>query len=491
MRGFLMLCLLWPPAQAADLSAKLDQLISHSPPVAGAFVGVQVVRLSDGQVLYAHNANRLFVPASNMKLFTTSLALQRLGPDYRLKTQIVADRPIDSNGTLAGDLRLVGGGDPSLSGRDYPYREHASPIAAYSFQAVEELADQLTSRGLQRVDGDVVGDDRRYVWEPHPSVWSSGSATEEYGAPVSALILDDNSFALTLRPATRRGDLAQIWVSPPLEYFAIDNRVLTVEGGERNVEIERDAAGRELQVWGELPRTDPGITQLLAVEDPALWAAGALRDALLRRGVSIHGDAAVSHRFQDDSAGSVPAKATGVVLAERASPPLRELLKVVDKVSQNLHAEVLLREVAVAAGRPGSREAGLREMAGFLEGLHISRADYQFTDGSGLSRSTLVSPNAITKLLVSMYKTSGRELWVDLLPVGGQDGTLGSRFTGHPESYAIRAKTGTLDHVRALAGYAESPLYGPVAFSFVVNNFEEPAPEVNQMLDELALALLH
>jgi serine-type D-Ala-D-Ala carboxypeptidase/endopeptidase (penicillin-binding protein 4) len=180
-----------------------------------------------------------------------------------------------------------------------------------------------------------------------------------------------------------------------------------------------------------------------------------------------------------------------VLFAERTSPPLLELLQVVDKVSQNLHAEVLLREIAVAAGRPGSRPAGLGEMAEFLAGAGIPKSDYQFTDGSGLSRSTLVTPAAVSRLLAYMYQSGEREPWMALLPIGGLDGTLGSRFPGHPEARAIRAKTGTLDHVRALSGYADSPQYGPLAFSFIANNFEEPAPDVNRLLDELALALLH
>ena len=237
-------------------------------------------------MLYAHNAERLFVPASNMKLFTTALALSKLGPDYRLTTQIGAEVPIDAAGTLPGDLELIGGGDPSLSGREYPYRNHTSPTAIYSFSAIEELADQLIARGLKRIDGNVVGDDSRYVWEPQPGGWSSDSATREYGAPVSALILHDNTFALTLHPADHVGDLARLTLAPPFENFAIDNRVLTVDRGERKIEFYRSASGRELHVWGAISKRDPGFAQELAIGDPALYAAEVLRDALLRSEVS-------------------------------------------------------------------------------------------------------------------------------------------------------------------------------------------------------------
>jgi D-alanyl-D-alanine carboxypeptidase/D-alanyl-D-alanine-endopeptidase (penicillin-binding protein 4) len=486
MRELLAFLLVVPLAAAADLASRLDQIINNAGALSHAFVGAQVVELSDGKVLYAHNSERLFVPASNMKLFTTALALTRLGADYRLTTQIGASAPMDAAGTLPGDLQLIGGGDPSLSGREYPYRKSAGAI--YSFSAIEELADQLIARGLKRIDGNVVGDDSRYVWEPQPGGWSSDSATREYGAPVSALILHDNTFALTLRPADRVGDLARITLAPPFENFAIDNRVLTADRGERKIEFYRGASGRELHVWGTIPKRDAGFAEELAIGDPALYAAEVLRDALLRRGVAIHGGVVAEHRFPDEASARPPA--LEVVLAERRSPPLLDLLQVVDKVSQNLHAEIMLREAAVASGHAGSVEAGLDAMDDFLAAVGVSKADHQFTDGSGLSRATLVTPQAFTKLLGYMNQSKYREQWLGLLPIGGEDGTLGRRFAEHPEARAIHAKTGTLDHVRALSGYADTPGHGRVAFSFLVNNFDGPGAGVTAVLDQLALALL-
>jgi D-alanyl-D-alanine carboxypeptidase/D-alanyl-D-alanine-endopeptidase (penicillin-binding protein 4) len=487
MRALLALALVLP-LPAADLATRLDHLIDSSTALSHAFVGMRVVQLSDGRVLYAHNSERLFVPASNMKLFTTALALSKLGVDYRLSTQIGAQVPIDAEGTLAGDLELIGGGDPSLSGREYPYRSHASPLAIYSFRAIDDLADQLQARGLKRIEGNIVGDDSRYVWEPQPGPWSSDSATREYGAPVSALILHDNTFAITLRPGAHAGDLARIALAPPFENFAIDNRVQTIERGERKIQFYRSASGRELHIWGTIPKNEPGFAQELAIGDPALYAAEVLRDALLKRGISIQGGAQARHRFPDETT-EAPTQLS-VLLAEHNSPPLLDLLQVVDKVSQNLHAEILLREAAVASGHPGSREAGLAAMNEFLTGIGIAKEEFQFTDGSGLSRATLVSPTGITKLLLYMNQSPLRDQWFNLLPIAGEDGTLGSRFAGHSEAHAIRAKTGTLDHVKALSGYADTPAYGRVAFSLLVNNFEEPGPGVTKTIDELVLALL-
>ena len=483
-----MLAPLWGQS---ELGARLDPIVRSSPALSGASVGLQVVRLSDGKILYQHNSDHWFVPASNMKLFTSALALERLGPGFRFRTQVVAERAIDAAGALAGDLVLVGGGDPSLSGRSYPYQYQpaAAPGSNYSFGAIDQLVDQLVARGLKRVDGDIVCDDRRYVWEPRPSGWSFDDTTWEYGAPVSALILNDNSFALTLRPGAHPGDLAQVWLTPPFEYFSIDNRVVTGAGHDRKVEIERDAGGREVHLRGVLPVRDAGMSELLAVDDPARYAAEVLRDALERRGIVVRGQAAARHRFADDAAEEPAGSTPREVLASRESPPLAVMLQVVDKVSQNLHAEVLLREVGFAKKFVGSREAGLAEMQEFLREIGLAKDCCQLTDGSGLSRGTLVTPAAIAKLLAHMYKSSYRDFWVSLLPIAGADGTLGKRFEEHPEAHAIHAKTGTLAHVRAMSGYVLVTGRDPLAFSLLVNNETAPGPEVTRTMDRIALAL--
>src|SRR5580704_17858813 len=219
MSRFVFVALALSIAWGADLKSKIDELVSKSRAVTNAFVGLQVVSLPSGRVLYERNADRLFTPASNMKLFTTALALMKLGAQYRFKSQIGSDAPIDADGTLAGDLVFLGGGDPTLSGREYPYQYHPGSQAGanYSFRAVKEMASQLVVRGLKRITGDIVGDDRRYVWEPHGEGWSTGDALWEYGAPVSALIVNDNSFAVTIRPAAHAGDLAHMTLSPNFE----------------------------------------------------------------------------------------------------------------------------------------------------------------------------------------------------------------------------------------------------------------------------------
>ena len=464
--------------------AAIDAAIAGAPKLASAFLGIQVVRLSDGHVLYQRNAEHLFTPASNTKLFTTALALGRLGPDYRFTTSVVLDGP---------DLVLIGRGDPSFSGRIYPYTKEPSHEDA--LRAMEDLADQVAAHGVKAVEGDVVGDDTRYPWVPYPAGWGADDWMWEYGAPVSALIVNDNRLDVSAVAGEAEGDLASVSIVPRFEFLTIDNRLLTgAPGGKGRIHVDGRPAAGELRLWGSVPLGGSEIVEQLALADPAEFAAAALRDALLRRGIAVRGRAVARHRFLEDVAdlerGESAAPPTAPELAHRASPPLSELAQVVDKVSQNLHAEVLLREVGAVRRGMGTAEAGLAELHDFLAEVGVADEAYRIQDGSGLSRGNLVSPQAIARLLTFMAASPRSEQWQAMLPVGAEDGSLKNRFKGHPEARQIHAKTGSLSHVRALSGYAETKRYGRVAFSIMLNHYAVTDAEVTRFLDMIGLKIL-
>jgi len=463
---------------AADLDHRLETLVQSSAPAGIGFAGIQVVELTDGKTLYRHNETQLFLPASNMKLFTSALALLRLGPDYRFATTLVRES--------SGDLVLFGGGDPSLSGRVFPYQKDA-PLKP-PLEAIEDLADQALAHGLRQVDGDVVGDDSLYPWAPYPPSWTQDDAIEDFGAPVSALTVADNMLTLTVRPGARAGDLASLSLSPAIEYYAIDNRILTVErGGEGRVHLERLPGSRQLLLWGTIPIGAMGITEATAIDEPALYAAGALYDALTRRGVIIRGKAIARHRAM---AGDDQTPIGQDVLGARSSPPLSDLLQTMDKVSQNLYAELVLREVGGVTRHAGTREAGLEELKAFVSEIGGGPRDSRAEDGSGLSRNTLVTPRLVTQLLAHMYASTYRDAWISLLPIGGEDGTLSNRLCCISEGRGIHAKTGSLSRAAALSGYADSKTYGRLAFSILVNNFGATSAEVRQWIDKMTTMLL-
>jgi D-alanyl-D-alanine carboxypeptidase/D-alanyl-D-alanine-endopeptidase (penicillin-binding protein 4) len=350
---------------------------------------------------------------------------------------------------------------------------------------IEELADKIAARGVKRIEGAVVGDDTAYLWEPFPDGWAIDDPLYEYGAPVSALTINDNSFRLEVRPGAAAGEAPEVYVFPDVGQVTVIPLVDTVAAGEKGrVRLERPAHTNELRVYGTIAAGAKPYSILLGVADPALYAAQALQDALARRGVLVREVARARHRTGLEEEGGDGS----VVLAERQSPRLAELLRVVDKVSQNLHAELLLREVGRQGGTYGSSDKSVAALRVFLEGeAGVGKEDVNFTDGSGMSRLTLVTPEATTKLLLFM---SGKVGWVEALPVGGVDGTLRRRFTGAGVREKVRAKTGSLSHVSALGGYLEHPRLGRLAFTVVLNNYNTPTSEARAGIDKLVTTLL-
>jgi D-alanyl-D-alanine carboxypeptidase/D-alanyl-D-alanine-endopeptidase (penicillin-binding protein 4) len=463
---------------AADLEHRIDALADAAGgPLGRASLGIHVVELAGGKTVYRRNQDRLFLPASNMKLFTSALALLRLGPDYRFVTRLLLEP--------SGDLVLSGSGDPSLSGRVFPYQKDSR--MGPRLQAIEDLAGQAMAAGLRRIDGDIAGDDRLYPWAPYAPSWTQDDELHEFGAPVSALSVSDNTIALSIRPGARSGDPVELSLEPALEYYAIDNRVVTVaRGAEANLRVSRLPGSRQILLWGSVPAGSALVHEEVAIDDPALYAACALYDALTRRGVVVTGRPVARHRAVTGD--YTPSE--GTLLASRTSPPLEQLLQMLDKVSQNLHAELMLREVGRVTRHAGTREAGLEELEAFLVEIGAAAAESRLEDGSGLSRNSLVTPRLITRLLAYLPTTPYRDAWIAVLPVGGADGTLQHRLCCLGETRGIRAKTGSLSRALALSGYADSKTYGRLAFSILVNDFSAPSSEVTAWIDKIATTLL-
>jgi serine-type D-Ala-D-Ala carboxypeptidase/endopeptidase (penicillin-binding protein 4) len=486
-RGVFALFVIAASPAAAQFAQKIPALIEGSPVARSAYWGVEIVDLATGKPLYSRNASHLFVPASNAKLFTAALALERLGADFRFHTRVLADAAPDAAGIIHGSVRLAGGGDPNLSARAVPYR--AGPVTGNPLVHLEDLADQVAARGVKRIEGDTIGDDTWYVWEPFPEGWAVDDLHYEYGAPVSALTVNDNAFTLLVEPAEHVGDLANVSLRPPVEFYQIENLVRTVGAkGERKIRLDRQPGSRQLRLWGTLPSGSSAETLVLAVDDPAEYAARAFREALEERGIVVEGGVAVRHRFADEN-GSESAD-DSFELATHESAPLIDDLGITAKVSQNLHAELALRAVARAHDGSGSRKKGLEELKAFLVGIGIGADAYSFADGSGLDRADLVTPAAIVKLLRHMYDSPERDRWIGLLPIAGQDGTLSGRFAELAGAERIHAKTGSLSHVAALSGYAQRKNGSWVAFSILVNNYNGPAAEVRSVIDRICTLIV-
>lgn len=473
-------------ATSGDLNTAATELLADSALILQhGRVGYSFVDVQSGSVLAARDPDVDFVPASNMKLYTTSLALVRLGSDYRFHTELRTTAESKPGQKAIGDLFLVGCGDPNLSGRPVPYQVSAQD--GDPFAALRDLANQLFAAGIREIRGDVTGVASRYGPELFPPGWTVDDTSYDYGAPVSALTVNDNSVSAILRP-TANGELADLEMRPFPHGLLVLNEVVTDSSHPTHIEFRRPLGSNELILYGTISNTTSSNTasewrEEFSVTDPARFAAQALIEVLRERGISVRGEAR-SYYTQ-------PAP-EGPVLATRDSLPLGQLIQIVNKVSQNLHAEMLLREAAFAKTGVGSLENGAKERESFLVQAGVSRKGTGFTssDGSGLSRSDLTTPNSTVTLLRYMWDRPERDVWLESLPVGGWDGSLEHRFRGLAGSQRVHAKTGSLSHVNALSGYLQTKTHRIVAFSILVNGTLAPESAVRDFIDRLCALFL-
>ncbi len=488
-------------ARGNPLASRIDKILEDAEAARG-FWGIQVTSLQNGKVLYERNAENLFTPASITKLFTTSAALGLIGPDYRFRTTVETSGMVDKYGRLTGDLVLVGRGDPNLSGRTLPYNlrtERKMP----PIRVLTDLADQLAKKGVKYVDGDVVADDSYYAFERYGEGWSQDDLVWEIGAPVSALTINDNVMFVSILPADRPGEKAFVSIDPFANYYRIDNRILTTPPGTgpRKIYINREPGSKQLTLWGNIPVDDPGASEGLAIDDPAAFAAQLFESLLQQRGITIYGKSRTKHtELANLETLSVTAFASGgggrsngnaaLVLGAYDSPPLIEDLTVINKVSQNLHAELMLRLLGREKGAAGTVEGGLEVERGFLTQAGISRDEYVFFDGSGMSRLNLVTPSSVVKLLRYVSQQPWGAAYANTLPVAGMDGSMIERLKGTSAQGRVRGKTGTLTHVTSLAGYATTISGDTVAYAIFCNNHKLQTKYAQELIDRIVLAIM-
>jgi serine-type D-Ala-D-Ala carboxypeptidase/endopeptidase (penicillin-binding protein 4) len=492
---FLGACVLLLPAAGwarryRSLSSQIEAILRTNPATRG-FWGIEVVRLSDGKILYARNADHLFQPASTMKLFTTAAALTKLGPDFIFRTTVESSAPPDGKGRVP-NLILVGRGDPNLGSRALPYHlktEVRSP-ADLDF---EKLADQVVAKGVREVTGNIIADDGYYVHQPYGPDWAIDDMVWSYGAPITALAFNDNSLKLRVRPGSAVGALAGITLEPVSDYYRIKDEVETTSADTpAKVVVDRAPGSMELEVWGHVPLGSGGIDEDVAIQNPTQLIGEMFRRLLEQRGVNVDGHVVVRHEssyVMAAAVGASPKPEERNILAEHDSLPLREDIKVTLKVSQNLHAEMLLRTVARKVSGEGSLKAGTEILDDFTQEINIPPDEVYFAGGSGLSRDTLVSLNALIKLLESMSRSPYFKDFFGALPVAGVDGTLADRFEHTAARGRIHAKTGSMEHVNSLAGYMD--LYGGRRLAFVIvgNNHPMRSAAAVGIIDRIALAI--
>jgi len=477
-------------------TARVETILNGQQTAKGEW-GILVVDAGNGQILFEKNADRYFVPASNMKLFTTALALATLGSDYKFRTTVEAQNAVGGDGKLEGSLYLVGRGDPNLSNRKFPF-EGKEEFDGPPEKVIAELASQIVATGVKDIQGDIVGDDSYFPRERYPSGWEIDDMVWEFGASVSAIIVNDNTVALTLTPGESAGAVVQSELSPMTSDFRVNNLIETSAAGVKpDLTLKREPGSNTVTVLGTLPAKSKPRKLLLAVQEPALHAAQMLKRILEEKGVVVRGVA----RTQSAIANSANMK-NRTVLATHVSVTLSDSVKLVNKISQNLHTESLLRTSVKEACLHPKIESVPQDCTGlttedyaafaakFYAEAGIAAGDVVQTDGSGLSRHDLATPRAFVTLLQYAMKQNWFGAYYDSLPVAGVDGTLEDRMKNSAGATRIHAKSGSLEHVRTRSGYAELPNGRRLIFSFMSNNMGSKGHEATEGLDALSSAMV-
>jgi D-alanyl-D-alanine carboxypeptidase/D-alanyl-D-alanine-endopeptidase (penicillin-binding protein 4) len=451
------------PATIPELRASVSRLLTE-PRFERSWWGIHVLSLDTGRTILSTNAGRLFVPASTAKLFTGALALDRLGPVFRIRTSLHAPTRPDDHGVLRSDLVVLGRGDPTFNARS---------LGGDWVSVFAPLAASLRRAGVTSIRGDLVADASHFRGSQIGSGWELDDLPWAYAAEVSALSVNDNAVEVMVRPAAKAGLPCEVLMFPSGSGLQIKNHSLTSTGSEETrADILPAPDRRGVLVHGRLATNAQPISELLSVPRPAAWFGRQFKAALDQEGIKVRGEVV---EVTGEETGSRVVPPNWIELGFTESPPLRDLLARMLKPSQNLHAQLLLLQVgaagaSVAGTNETSEQAGLRAMCRFLAEADIASEEARMQEGTGLSRHDVVTPAALVKLLVFMAQHPHGQVFREALPLAGAEGTLRLRFRGTPAEHNLRAKTGSLDLVSSLAGYVRSAAGEELAFALMLNN---------------------
>ncbi len=455
-----------PSSLARDLDA-----ILNDPVLAHGTWGVMVKSLKSGDTLYVRNERKLLMPASNMKIVTLAAAAERLGWDYAYTTRLVAAGRVE-NGVLAGDLVVIGSGDPSVALFD-----------GSANRLFDEWAGKLTQLGVRTIAGRIIGDDSAFEDEELGFGWSWDDLAEDYAAGVGALQYNESAVRVTVSPGAHAGDAAAIVAEPAGSGVDIINSATTTAAETpMSLTTRRLPGSQRLQIGGTIP-IGASRALVVSVDNPTLFFVRALRTALIAHGLDVRG-AAVDIDDISDAPGQ-----NGTVVDAHRSPALSTLALRLMKISQNQYAETFLKTLTADRGVANALGARAIEEEIFNR-WSVHQGGLIIRDGSGLSRYDYVTAEALITILAHIYNDPRlRAPFEATLPVVGLDGTLGNRMKGTAAEGNARAKSGSMSNVRTLSGYVTSADGEPFAFSILANNFETAADVVNKATDAIVVRL--
>jgi D-alanyl-D-alanine carboxypeptidase/D-alanyl-D-alanine-endopeptidase (penicillin-binding protein 4) len=476
------------PKPVRDLRADINQMLGDSA-ASSALVGVYMVSVKSKDVLYARNEYKSLVPASNMKLFTTAAALEYLGEDFQYTTSIFLDGLVRSNGEYVGNVIIRGAGDPSMS--TFFFTDPMTIIRGW--------CKALDSLGIKAVLGNIISDDSYFDDAPLGVGWSWDDIPYPFSAPISALSFNDNKVDVTISSGNIVGAPAPVAVVPPTSYVTIDSKFMTVRpDSSRSIFYDRAMRSNVIELDGAIPFDTTEArgkrTVSVTVDNPSLFLAHLFRQSLQTSGIAVYGNIST---WSSASSGGAMGVAAGKKISyaelrpvcHHSSPPLKEILRVVNGQSHNLCAEALLRTLGKEVYGKGSAENGVKAVRELCQQRGIPLEGSSFVDGSGLSRMNMVSARTLGTLAATMYNSKYRSAFLRSLASPLEKSTLQGRMKNSLAATTLRAKTGTLGGVSALTGYVTTRDQEPIAFSIIFNNFAVPQSEVRSIQDGICMRL--
>lgn len=454
------------------VSSKIDSLLAL-PDYSNTKVGIAIYALDDKNMLYENNSQRLFVPASNMKLVTSACALSKLGPDFQFRTEIFSTGGIE-NGTLKGNLILKGFGDPTISGR---FKDKQVT------KVLEEWTDSLKRHRIEEIEGDIYADESYFDtirWGPG---WSWDDLSYWYAAEISALSFNDNCLDLYFKAAKTVGAPVQLVINPKTNYIKIYNNSLTSPPGtEKTIDYFRPPFGNTVTIFGNIPVDDSVILpDYVSVHDPAAYTVFVFKEVLGKAKLKVH----KNKKYQKNR------NSSRNLVFRYYSPPLTEIVKVINKRSQNFFADCVLKTLGKEIKDQGSFVGGVSVLLDFLQEIGIPENQYKIYDGSGLSYMNLLTPNCLIKLLEYMYQSPYFNNFYESMAIPGIDKGVEQRMNGLDLTDKMRAKTGFITNAICFSGYIKDKSNKLYAFSIMVNNYTSDKTKIWDLQDKICQLLLN
>lgn len=448
-----------------------------------AHIGVSIISTKNGLPLFQHNDKKRFVSASNMKLFTSAAALLYLSPDFTYETKVLTDGFIAGR-TLKGNLIIAASGDPTISG----YFNKNNPT-----QVFEDWADILIQKGIKNITGDIYVDNSYFNDNLLGAGWHWDDVDHCFSAPVDAFSFNNNCIALTISPGAGTDSPAKIEIEPKTTYVTV---LPTVRTGNQNSPAEIHAAyannSNTILLSGTIPLKHEDMIKYVAAKNPAEFGAFVFKEILMRKGIEVNGkiyctrDGCSQIKGLETSLADTKGSSFST-LAVYTSPKLSEIIKVINKLSNNLYTENLFLTIAKAKKKEGNAQEAALAVREILTHVGVNLEGFSMADGSGLSRFNLITPRQTTQLLKVMAQNPYFDVFYNSLAAPDTEGTLKSWSRGGAVS--IRAKTGTMTHVRNLSGYVRTKDGELLAFSFLCNNHNTPKTDIDALYNRILTRL--